>query len=167
MNSIFPFSTLLRSAAIAATLSVAGAGLAHADAVEAPAFAKDRAFDVAMARIIQDLSHEQVAVMNLIAHGAAAAGLCDGLELDEAAVHGALVEATHDATIDASAEDMQNHRDFAMIAFGVLTAFAMDRAVADEAAYCADAQQLSDDALGDMFVRRVPASAEEGAETQQ
>lgn len=154
----------LRRAAMAGAFTVAGVLPAAADPAEAPDFVNDRAFDVAMARIVQDLSHEQVAVLNLIAHATAAAGLCDNLTLDEGAVHGALVEATHDSTAGASAEDVQNHRDFAMIAYGVLVGLAMDRAVKDEAAFCADATAKIDDPEENMFLTLAEAPAEDEAQ---
>lgn len=157
---------LLKFALTGAAMMLAASAV-QAEEIAAPAFANDRAFDVAMGRIVQDLSHEQVAVLQLLAHATAAAGLCEGLTLDEGAVHGALVEATHDATSNASDEDMQFHRDFAMIAFGVMVGFAMDRATKDEATFCAAAMKTADDPEENLFLTKLSAEPEGGEEPAQ
>lgn len=117
-----------------------------------------RAYDVAMARINQTLSHDEVAQINLLAYASAASGLCADLELDEAAVYGALTSAAHDSLDGAGEDDAQLHKDFSLIAFGVITGLILENAAADEAGFCAEAVQYSTDMGTDAFLKQVGAS---------
>lgn len=117
-----------------------------------------RAYDIAMARINQTLSHDEVAQLNLLAYAAAASGLCDGLELDEAAVYGALTAATHASADGADEKDAEIRKDFALIAFGILTGLILENGATDEASFCADADDYVDEAGTEAFLSRVDAS---------
>ncbi len=119
-----------------------------------PAFV--RAYDVAMARINQSLTHDEMAQINLLAYAAAAAGMCPGLELDEGAIYAALTESGHDSLQGLSAKDADRHRDFTLIAFGILTGLILEDGAGDETAFCADADAYSDEAAINSFIRRVP-----------
>ena len=114
-----------------------------------------RAYDVAMARISQTLSHETVAHLSLLAYSAAAAGLCPDLALDESAVYGALVASTHDALDGATKDEAQQHKDFALIAFGVLTGLMLEKAVKEEEAFCTEAVEYTQSVGADSFLQQV------------
>jgi hypothetical protein len=147
----------LRSLFLAPLSSMVIASLSpvHAQDVQSPSASRDRALQVAMARIGKELSHEQLAVLNLAAHAAAAAGLCVDLELNESAVYGALAAVTHDATEGQSGEDLQRHRDFALIAYGVMVGLMLEDGAKNEAAFCAQAVQDVKDPEAGTFLRVV------------
>lgn len=117
--------------------------------------ANQRAHDVALGRISQDLSHEMMAALQFAAWSSAAAGLCVDLELDEGKLYADLVKASHDDLPDADDEAMQRHRDFSLIAFGVLTGLRLEEAAADEAAFCSDAIMLANEMGADSYIRQV------------
>ena len=98
-----------------------------------------KAYDIAMARITHDLSHEQVAEINLLAYATTAASLCADLDLNEGAIYAALVEVTHDGMSGDSELDPQTLRDFSLIAYGVMTGLLLESVVADPAEFCGEA----------------------------
>lgn len=161
------FRRLIRSlaaAAVGSTLLIGGQAVAQDKATtteaapaaaELPPAAMTRALDVAMARISQDLSHEEVGVLNLIAHATAAAGLCADIGLDEGAVYGALTEVAHEATSEMSEEEAARHRDFSLIAFGVLTGIMLQQGAENEASFCDAAVAVAQDPEVEKFIRIV------------
>ncbi len=114
-----------------------------------------RAHEVALSRLSQELSHESMAGLQLAAWSASAAGLCVDLELDEARLYADLVQAAHDDLPDSTPEEQQQHRDFSLIAFGVLTGLRLQEAAKDEAAFCAEAILVANEMGDDSYVRQV------------
>lgn len=125
-----------------------------------------RAYDVAMARINETLSHDQMAEINLLAYAAAAAGLCVDLALDEPAVYGALTESSHDSLDGLSEEEAQVHRDFSLIAFGVMTGLILESAASSEADFCAEAVEYATEMGADAFLEQVGSAVLYGDATE-
>ena len=168
-NRSFAGAVVLSSLVMFGTQSIAqdqaSSEGAAADAPPSPAMTRAR--DVALARISQDLSHEQIGVLNLIAHATAAAGLCVDIGLDEGAVYGALADVTHEATDDESEEEAARHRDFSLIAFGVLSGIMLQQGAEDEAGFCASAVQLAQDPDMEKFIRIVSSAVPYSPEAPQ
>ena len=114
-----------------------------------------RAHDVALARLSQELSHEMMAGLQLAAWATAAAGLCADLALDEGALYADIVKAAHDDLPDGTPDEMQRHRDFSLIAFGVLTGMKLEDAAANEAAFCAEAVEIATEAGEGFYVQQI------------
>lgn len=148
----------------AATADTGSDMAAAADVGMSPEFV--RAYDVAMARINETLSHDQMAEINLLAYAAAAAGLCVDLALDEPAVYGALTESAHDSLDGLSADEAQIHRDFSLIAFGVMTGLILETAASSEADFCAEAVEYSTEMGAEAFLEQVGSAVLYGETTQ-
>lgn len=104
-----------------------------------------RAYDVAMARIASEISHEHQIVLNLAAYAAAAAALCPDLGLNEGGLYGLLTESSHNELVEGSTLTPEQHRDFSMIAFGIITGLMLEDAASDEAAFCTSAVEYSNE----------------------
>jgi hypothetical protein len=113
-----------------------------------------RAYDVAMARIASEISHEHQIVLNLAAYAAAAAAICPDLGLNESGLYGLLTESSHSELDEGSSLTPEQHRDFSMIAFGVVTGLMLEEAAADEAAFCTDAVEYSNE-TGQALLRQI------------
>lgn len=122
-----------------------------------PTFA--RAYDVAMARILRDLSHDEQIVLNLAAYAAAAGAMCPDLDLDEGGVYGLLSESSHNALAEGSALTPEQHKDFSLISFGILVGLILEEAAADEAAFCTDAVEYSNE-TGQALLKQVSAAVQ-------
>ncbi|WP_435257400.1 hypothetical protein ACSBLW_14955 [Thioclava sp. FR2] len=155
---------LIRSFLVAAGLAISSPLLAQdsqAPAADAAApesqvdAASIRAHDIALGRLSQELSHEMMAGLQLSAWATAAAGLCADLTLDEGALYADIVKAAHDDLPDGTPEEMQRHRDFSLIAFGVLTGMKLEDAAANEAAFCAEAVEIAIEAGDDFYVQQI------------
>lgn len=104
-----------------------------------------RAYDVALSRISQELSRQQLSMLQTIAHATAAASLCPTLSLNESVIYGALAAATHDAADPMTLEEQEQHRDYLMIAYGAISALRLVEAIEDEAGFCAAAVEHASD----------------------
>jgi hypothetical protein len=130
-----------------------------------------KAHSIAMARLSPELTSQQLGVLNLIAYASAAANVCDDLQLDEAAVYGALTATTYDAADEMTEAEKTRHRDFALIAFGVLTGQMVSEAVRDDG-FCGTAVAFANSDAAQTFLLQngaavqLPADAPaEGATT--
>ncbi len=158
----FPRKTLVAAAVMAFGLGSGMTG-AQTETTQAPAAEAEsmgfsptfaRAYDVAMARISQDISHDEQVVLNLAAYAAAAGALCPDLDLDEGGVYGLLTESSHNALAEGSSLDPEVHKDFSLIAFGVMVGLILEEAAADEAAFCTDAVEYSNE-TGQQLLKQV------------
>lgn len=157
------FTRILAASVIALTPLTAGAQSESAPTPSeeaasmgfSPTFA--RAYDVAMSRILQDLSHDEQIVLNLAAYAAAAGAICPDLELDEGGLYGMLTESSHNALAEGSTLTPEQHKDFSLIAFGVMTGLILEEAAGDEPKFCADAIQYSNE-TGQALLKQVSAA---------
>ena len=122
-----------------------------------PTFA--RAYDVAMSRILQDLSHDEQIALNLAAYAAAAGAMCPDLDLDEGGLYGLLTETSHDALAEGSSLTPDQHKDFSLIAFGVMAGLILEEGAGDEAKFCADAVEYSNE-TGQALLKQVGAAVQ-------
>ncbi len=122
-----------------------------------PTFA--RAYDVAMARILQDLSHDEQIVLNLAAYAAAAGAICPDLDLDEGGLYGLLTESSHNALAEGSTLTPEKHKEFSLIAFGVMTGLILEEAAGDEPKFCADAIVYSNE-TGQALLKQVSTAVQ-------
>ncbi len=118
-----------------------------------------RAYDVAMARILQDISHDEQIVLNLAAYAAAAGAMCPDLALDEGGLYGLLTESSHNALAEGSSLTPEQHKDFSLISFGILVGLILEEAAADEAAFCTDAIEYSNE-TGQALLRQVSSAVQ-------
>jgi hypothetical protein len=168
MTSYFK-STL---AAVAVSLAL-GPGALHAqsdDAAPTPSEEAEamgfsptfvRAYDVAMARILQDISHDEQIVLNLAAYAAAAGAMCPDLALDEGGIHGLLAESSHNALAEGSTLTPEQHKEFSLISFGVMVGLILEEAAMDEATFCADAVVYSNE-TGQALLKQVSTAVQYG-----
>lgn len=118
-----------------------------------------RAYDVAMARILQEISHDEQIVLNLAAYAAAAGAMCPDLALDEGGLYGLLAESSHNALAEGSSLTPEQHKDFSLISFGILVGLILEEAAADEAAFCTDAVEYSNE-TGQALLRQVSSAVQ-------
>jgi hypothetical protein len=98
-----------------------------------------------MDHIFEDLSHEEIDVLNLVARAAAAASLCYAVDFDGGAAGKAIEAATAEAMKDSSEEEKATHHDRALMGYGVLVGLMIAEGSEDEAAFCADAVAMAKD----------------------
>lgn len=154
--SVAAFASALWPVAVHAQSDDSSANVEEAEAMGfSPTFA--RAYDVAMSRILQDLSHDEQIVLNLTAYAAAAGAMCPDLSLDEGGVYGLLAESSHDALAEGSTLTPDQHKEFSLIAFGVMVGLILEEAAGDEAAFCADAVVYSNE-TGQALLKQVSAA---------
>ena len=136
----------LRLAGAAVLLSLAaGTALAQDD------FRIDDAWKAALQDSEGVLTDKQHALMNSIAYHAAAAQLCDGLDIDAdevaTATNGVLVDAPKDLTDEEQLERLTN----IMLSLGTAKGIILAEGALHKADFCANAMQDQADAQHDHF----------------
>lgn len=108
----------------------------------APATADNPARHIITDRLGQDLTVQQVAVLNLVAHATAAAVLCDSIDMNEEAVKGALTAVINLSLPDLPTDaDKSAFRDRTLVGFGSLVGLMIDEAAPRKAAFCKTAEE--------------------------
>ena len=139
---------------LSAAMGVAGfcqAALAQGET--APPSTMMEAREAAMDLISEDLSHAEIGVLNLVAHAAAAASLCDALELDGDAASKAIDAATGEAVKESSDEAKARHHDLALMGYGVLVGLMIAEGSEDKVGFCADAVAMAKDPETAKFIK--------------
>ena len=129
--------------ALAATLLLTTLPLS---AIAQPMSARpSRATSIALGQATKDFTQKQVAVLQLAAHAAATAQLCDGISLDDVAVEKSVTAMMTEASEGVSQQESVRLHDLALVTFGALTGIAMEQATKQEAAHCKAARSDASD----------------------
>jgi hypothetical protein len=92
------------------------------------------------------LSPQQFAKLNNLAFQAAAARVCDGLELDQGKFIAALEDATAAAKDDLTPEALDTRQSFILIEFGTRYGLLIAEGEAQDESFCRNAAELKDKA---------------------
>jgi hypothetical protein len=143
----------MRCTLLAAALAVAMIPLT-AGAAEAQMSARaSRATSVALGQATKDFTQKQVAVLQLTAHAAATAQLCDGISLDDVAVQKAVGEMMNQAAGGMSQAEQIRLHDLALITFGTLSGLALAEESRRGPAFCKAAMADAKDPEKFVFLR--------------
>jgi hypothetical protein len=118
-----------------------------------------RAYEVAMSRIAKEISHDHQTVLNLAGYAAAAAAICPDLALNESGLYGLLTESSHSDLGEEAHLTPEQHRDFSMIAFGIVTGLMLEEAARDEPAFCERAIGYSNE-TGQALLRQISSAVQ-------
>jgi hypothetical protein len=103
------------------------------DAGPSPQIAE--AYGIVIERLGRDLSHHAIANLSVLAHATAASLVCNNLMLDEEAVKAAL-DAPSDEYSKMTDDEKRHQFNFALVAFGALSALMVDEATGDKVKFC-------------------------------
>lgn len=115
-----------------------------------------RAMTIAVGEATKDFTQKQVAVLQLAAHAAATAQLCDGVSLDDVAVEKSVGDMMTEASQGVSEQERIRLHDLALVTFGALSGLALGEATRNEAAYCKTARADASDPEKFAFLRLDP-----------